>query len=130
MESRFRTAELPPVMVRPSEESALPKETADLFLYKNKKVDDDPLSWLGFEEDCIITSCSSGKSAAWLEACFARAEVLQGTSKRGTGRKVASTAAKSRYRRRGVEPGLAFSLCYHLLNFIAHVSYIEESFWL
>ena len=40
VESRTRTAELPPVM--------------------SKVVDPDPLSWLGFQEDCIITSCVSG----------------------------------------------------------------------
>ena len=40
VESRTRTAELPPVM--------------------SKVVDADPLSWLGFQEDCIITACVSG----------------------------------------------------------------------
>ena len=40
VEPRARTAMLPPVMA--------------------KKVDDHPLAWLGFEEDCIITSCLNG----------------------------------------------------------------------
>ncbi|MCJ1312510.1 ERMES complex Ca(2+)-binding regulatory GTPase gem1 [Agyrium rufum] len=40
VESRFRTAELPPVM--------------------NRKIDDDPLCWLGFEEKYIMTSCIFG----------------------------------------------------------------------
>ena len=40
VEPRARTAQLPPVL--------------------SKKVDDDPLYWLGFEEDCIITSCLEG----------------------------------------------------------------------
>ncbi|KAF2439680.1 catabolite repression protein creC [Karstenula rhodostoma CBS 690.94] len=40
VEPRARTAMLPPVMA--------------------KKVDEHPLCWLGFEEDCIMTSCSNG----------------------------------------------------------------------
>ncbi|KAF9728917.1 hypothetical protein PMIN02_008434 [Paraphaeosphaeria minitans] len=40
VEARARTAMLPPVMA--------------------KKVDEHPLCWLGFEEDCIMTSCSNG----------------------------------------------------------------------
>ncbi|KAF2650545.1 WD40 repeat-like protein [Lophiostoma macrostomum CBS 122681] len=40
VEPRARTAILPPVMA--------------------KKIDEHPLCWLGFEEDCIITSCNSG----------------------------------------------------------------------
>ncbi|KAI4186584.1 MAG: hypothetical protein LQ346_005655 [Caloplaca aetnensis] len=45
VESRTRTAELPPVM--------------------NKIIDDDPISWLGFEEDCIITACVNGHIRLW-----------------------------------------------------------------
>jgi len=45
VESRTRTAELPPVM--------------------SKAVDDDPLCWIGFEEDCIITSCAEGHIRTW-----------------------------------------------------------------
>ena len=41
VESRARTAMLPPVMA--------------------KKVDEHPLAWLGFEEDCILTSCLNGE---------------------------------------------------------------------
>jgi hypothetical protein len=26
-----------------------------------KKVDEHPLSWLGFEEDCIMTACDGGE---------------------------------------------------------------------
>ncbi|KAF1969341.1 WD40 repeat-like protein [Bimuria novae-zelandiae CBS 107.79] len=40
VEPRARTAMLPPVMT--------------------KKVDEHPLCWLGFEEDCIMASCSNG----------------------------------------------------------------------
>ncbi|KAF2472563.1 WD40 repeat-like protein [Lindgomyces ingoldianus] len=45
VEPRARTAILPPVMA--------------------KKADDHPLCWLGFEEDCIITSCSNGHIRTW-----------------------------------------------------------------
>ena len=41
VEPRARTAMLPPVMA--------------------KKVDEHPLAWLGFEEDCILTSCLNGE---------------------------------------------------------------------
>ncbi|KAF2194040.1 catabolite repression protein creC [Zopfia rhizophila CBS 207.26] len=41
VEPRARTAMLPPVMA--------------------KTVDEHPLCWLGFEEDCIITSCNNGE---------------------------------------------------------------------
>ncbi|KAL9000613.1 MAG: hypothetical protein Q9188_005647 [Gyalolechia gomerana] len=43
VESRTRTAELPPVMI----------------------IDEDPMSWLGFEEDCIITACAHGHIRLW-----------------------------------------------------------------
>ncbi|KAK5000760.1 hypothetical protein LTR66_000446 [Elasticomyces elasticus] len=42
VESRASTAVLPPVM--------------------SKAIDEHPLSWLGFEEECIITSCKEGGS--------------------------------------------------------------------
>ncbi|CAI6331806.1 unnamed protein product [Periconia digitata] len=45
VEPRARTAMLPPVMA--------------------KSVDDHPLCWLGFEEDCIITSCKNGHIRTW-----------------------------------------------------------------
>ncbi|KAL8766078.1 MAG: hypothetical protein Q9209_007044 [Squamulea sp. 1 TL-2023] len=45
VESRTRTAELPPVM--------------------SKIIDEDPMSWLGFEEDCIITACAHGHIRLW-----------------------------------------------------------------
>ncbi|MCJ1230688.1 hypothetical protein MMC12_007362 [Toensbergia leucococca] len=45
VESRTLTAELPPVM--------------------SKSVDDDPLCWIGFEEDCIITACTEGHVRTW-----------------------------------------------------------------
>ena len=46
VESRTRTAELPPVM--------------------SKVVDDDPLSWVGFNEDSIITACTNGHIRTWV----------------------------------------------------------------
>ncbi|KAF1999247.1 putative WD40 repeat protein CreC [Amniculicola lignicola CBS 123094] len=45
VEPRARTPMLPPVMA--------------------KTVDDHPLCWLGFEEDCIIASCQSGHIKTW-----------------------------------------------------------------
>ncbi|MCJ1478371.1 hypothetical protein MMC13_007051 [Lambiella insularis] len=45
VESRTTTAELPPVM--------------------SKIVDPDPLCWIGFEENCIITSCAEGHIRTW-----------------------------------------------------------------
>lgn len=45
VESRTRTAELPPIM--------------------SKIIDEDPMSWLGFEEDCIITACAHGHIRLW-----------------------------------------------------------------
>ncbi|KAL8860554.1 MAG: hypothetical protein Q9178_002906 [Gyalolechia marmorata] len=45
VESRTRTAELPPVM--------------------SKIIDEDPLSWLGFEEDFIMTACVHGHVRLW-----------------------------------------------------------------
>jgi len=46
VESRTVTAELPPVM--------------------SKVVDEHSLSWLGFEEDCIITGCVEGHVRLWI----------------------------------------------------------------
>lgn len=45
VEPRSRTAQLPPVMT--------------------KTIDEHPLCWLGFEEDCIITSCQEGHIRTW-----------------------------------------------------------------
>ncbi|KAF2157647.1 catabolite repression protein creC [Myriangium duriaei CBS 260.36] len=45
VDPRANTAVLPPVM--------------------SKQVDDHPLSWLGFEEDCIITVCHDGHIRTW-----------------------------------------------------------------
>ncbi|KAK8233815.1 hypothetical protein HDK90DRAFT_487711 [Phyllosticta capitalensis] len=45
VEPRARTAMLPPVMA--------------------KSVDDHALCWLGFEEDCILTSCENGHIKTW-----------------------------------------------------------------
>lgn len=45
VESRTLTAELPPVM--------------------SKIVDEHPLSWVGFEEECIITACAEGHLMIW-----------------------------------------------------------------
>ncbi|KZM24151.1 hypothetical protein ST47_g4683 [Ascochyta rabiei] len=45
VEPRARTAMLPPVLA--------------------KSVDDHPLTWLAFEEDCIITSCKNGHIRTW-----------------------------------------------------------------
>ncbi len=45
VESRTVTAELPPVM--------------------SKVVDEHPLSWVGFEEECIITACVEGHVRVW-----------------------------------------------------------------
>lgn len=59
VEPRARTAMLPPVMVSsPDQPTFCP---CLLTIAQAKSVDDHPLSWLGFEEDCIITSCKNGE---------------------------------------------------------------------
>ncbi|KAL6714585.1 hypothetical protein ACLMJK_008010 [Lecanora helva] len=45
VESRTVTAELPPVM--------------------SKVIDDHPLSWVGFEETCVVTACMEGHVRVW-----------------------------------------------------------------
>jgi len=45
VESRSVTAELPPVM--------------------SKVIDEHPLSWVGFEEECVITACVEGHVRVW-----------------------------------------------------------------
>jgi len=58
VESRTRTAELPPVMV--SAIYLTCREHSNNVAKQSKSVDDDPLCWIGFEEDCIITLCAEG----------------------------------------------------------------------
>ena len=70
VQSRATTATLPPVLVRPPSPTLcygnIWEARADVEgLGQSKTVDDDPLCWLGFTPDAILTSCKSGK---W--ACF------------------------------------------------------------
>jgi hypothetical protein len=72
IEPRARTAQLPPVMVSCGKnanavltchllETRACSEKRRLTWYlQAKTIDDHPLCWLGFEEDCIITSCQEG----------------------------------------------------------------------
>jgi hypothetical protein len=56
VEARARTAMLPPVLV-----SSSPRRGhVAANRLQAKSVDEHPLCWLGFEEDCIITSCKNG----------------------------------------------------------------------
>jgi len=62
--SRTVTAELPPVMV--SDLCSF----VDCWIGANaraqsKVVDDHPMSWLGFEEYCIMTACTEGHVRTW-----------------------------------------------------------------
>ena len=34
---------------------------ADAFLLQSKSIDEHPLSWLEFQEDCIMTACKEGE---------------------------------------------------------------------
>lgn len=45
VESRTVTATLPPVM--------------------SKVIDEHPLSWVGFEEECVVTACGEGHVRVW-----------------------------------------------------------------
>jgi hypothetical protein len=56
VEARARTAMLPPVLVS----SGLRRGHVAANRLQAKSVDEHPLCWLGFEEDCIITSCKNG----------------------------------------------------------------------
>jgi hypothetical protein len=131
VEPRARTPMLPPVMVRslPSNVSLVGKMLTVLCVEQAKAVDDHPLCWLGFEEDCIITSCSTGESifSSLLKICYlvllewsmlrewwwwhkakavqsavtvADKTGLQATSGHGTGRKKGLGATMGRLRRR------------------------------
>ena len=70
IEPRARTSQLPPVMVSCGENAKMAfshairaySESMGLTWYLQAKIiDDHPLCWLGFEEDCIITSCQEGQ---------------------------------------------------------------------
>lgn len=66
VESRTVTAELPPVMVSLSSCLFRPCCLLTKTLSQSKVVDDHPMSWLGFEEDCIITTCVDGHVRIWM----------------------------------------------------------------
>jgi hypothetical protein len=71
VEARARTAMLPPVLV--SSEARRGDVAANRL--QAKSVDEHPLCWLGFEEDCIITSCKNGAYCILPSAvlsCFVR----------------------------------------------------------
>jgi len=86
VEPRARTAQLPPVMV--SRASAPDSTVFDLLsafrvghaiyvssmlipaISQSKTIDEHPLCWLGFEEDCIITSCQEGVNLVAHTACL------------------------------------------------------------
>lgn len=59
VEPRARTAMLPPVMVSSRQGLRVGPQLREFV--QAKKVDEHPLCWLGFEEDCIMTSCSNGE---------------------------------------------------------------------
>jgi hypothetical protein len=60
VEPRARTAMLPPVLVCALQSTNC--AASQLIRPQAKKVDEHPVVWLNFEEDCIITSCKSGES--------------------------------------------------------------------
>jgi hypothetical protein len=47
-----------------------------LTVSQAKVVDDHPVVWLGFEEDCILTTCKNGESTNFLTAIASRAPSL------------------------------------------------------
>jgi catabolite repression protein CreC len=59
VEPRAATTFLPPVLVSRHGPQA-PLSLQLLIDLQAKSVDEHPLCWLGFEEDCIITSCKEG----------------------------------------------------------------------
>lgn len=65
VEPRARTAMLPPVLVSfQLSHYATPQnrtgQNRKLISHQAKSIDEHPLCWLGFEEDCILTSCKNG----------------------------------------------------------------------
>lgn len=64
VEPRARTAMLPPVMVSQLNRFHMGPQLREFP--QTKKVDEHPLCWLGFEEDCIMTSCSNGECRDFL----------------------------------------------------------------
>lgn len=65
VEPRARTAILPPVLVSADTSSHKPQAILLPQIYsdksQSKSIDPDPLCWLTFTEDSIITSCKTGK---------------------------------------------------------------------
>jgi hypothetical protein len=68
------------------------------------KVDDHPLSWLGFQEDCIMASCRRGESNICLpypaleeEIAIARPRGVHGGEMTRANSQALSQAAKSGY---------------------------------
>lgn len=49
----------------------LENKSRQLTLLQAKVVDDHPVVWLGFEEDCILTTCKNGESTELLTAITA-----------------------------------------------------------
>jgi hypothetical protein len=86
VEPRARTAQLPPVMVNRA--CALDVTVFELLtafrvayptyiswmlipvVLQSKTIDEHPLCWLGFEADCIITSCQEGVNLVAHAACL------------------------------------------------------------
>ena len=61
VEPRARTATLPPVCVSSAFSGCrTPGSAGDANRMQSKTVDDDPLCWLEFTEDAIMTSCKQG----------------------------------------------------------------------
>jgi hypothetical protein len=49
-------------LVVSSSSKAVKCQTNSLTTDQEKRVDDHPLCWIGFQEDCIITTCKKGQS--------------------------------------------------------------------
>jgi hypothetical protein len=60
--TKASTAMLPPVMVSHRRRIRLATLPSELMAkLQSKKIDTHPLSWLEFQEDCIMTACKDGK---------------------------------------------------------------------
>jgi hypothetical protein len=81
-----------------------------------KVVDDHPVVWLGFEEDCILTTCKNGESTNFLTAIASQAPSFARSTQKCAMRLVLALWPRNTRLMSHVDPQFAFVELEHFVE--------------